>query len=80
MQNQQILKSISAYLAGSGQFNGLGLENLHNNYQWPFPDWPEFFTMQPPDVDIFAKNIWLKENSAKLWKPLNKSPNLPDLS
>ncbi len=72
MQNQQILKSIAAYLAGSGQFNGLGLENLHNNYQWPFPDWPEFFTMQPPDVDIFAKNIWLKENSAKLWQASDK--------
>ena len=72
MQNKQILKSISTYLVGSGQFNGLGVENMHNNYQWPFPDWPEFFTMQPPDVDIFAKNIWLKENSAKLWQMSDK--------
>ena len=72
MQNQQILKSIAAYLAGSGQFNGLGLENLHNNYQWPFPDWPEFFTLQPPNADDFNKNIWLKENSAKLWQASDK--------
>ena len=72
MQNQQILKSIAAYLSGSGQFNGLGLENLHNNYQWPFPDWPEFFTLQPPNANDFSKNIWLKENSAKLWQASDK--------
>ena len=72
MQNQQILKSIAAYLSGSGQFNGLGLENLHNNYQWPFPDWPDFFTLQPPNANDFSKNIWLKENSAKLWQASDK--------
>ena len=72
MQNQQTLKSIAAYLAGSGQFSGLGVENLHNNYQWAFPDWPEFFALQPPNADDFAKNIWLKENSAKLWQMSDK--------
>ena len=72
MQNQQILKSISAYLAGSGEFDGLGVENLHNNYKWKFPDWPEFFTLQPPDADDFTKNICLKENSAQLWQTSDK--------
>ena len=72
MQNQQILKSISAYLAGSGEFDGLGVENLHNNYKWKFHDWPEFFTLQPPDADDFTKNICLKENSAQLWQTSDK--------
>ena len=72
MQNQQILKSIAAYLSGSGQFNGLGLENMHNNYDWKFPNWPDFFTLQPPNANDSSKNIWLKENSAKLWQASDK--------
>ena len=72
MQNKQILQSIAAYLAGSGQFNGLGLEKLHNNYDWKFPKWPELFTLQPPKADDFNKNIWLKENSTKLWQASDK--------
>ena len=69
--NNNLIDNLKLYFDGKFPFEGLGLNNLSNNYNWPrkgeFPDIKPISSIEIIGNNNYEKNIFLKENSSKIW-------------
>lgn len=73
MTNEALLRDLNRYFNGQGVFEGLGVNNLRKNYNWPkrgdFPDISGVATARfELGSDNYENNILLKENSKIIWQ------------
>jgi hypothetical protein len=69
--NNSLIENLKDYFDGKSSFQGLGLKNLSNNYNWPrkgdFPSIESISSIKILGNNNYEKNIFLKENSSKIW-------------
>lgn len=69
--NDNLIENLKDYFDGKSPFQGLGLKNLSNNYNWPrkgnFPNIESISSIKILGNNNYEKNIFLKENSSKIW-------------
>ena len=74
--NDSLIENLKDYFEGKSPFQGLGLKNLSNNYKWPRKgDFPSIKTISSIKIlgnNNYEKNIFLKENSSKIWNEGSK--------
>ena len=74
--NNHLIENLKFYFEGKFPFEGLGLRNLSNNYNWPRKgDFPTIKDISPIKIlgnNNYEKNIFLKENSSKIWNEGSK--------
>ena len=74
--NDTLIENLKDYFEGKSPFQGLGLKNLSNNYKWPRKgDFPTIKDISPIKIlgnNNYEKNIFLKENSSKIWNEGSK--------
>lgn len=74
--NNSLIENLKDYFDEKSPFQGLGLKNLSNNYNWPrkgdFPSIESFSSIKILGNNNYEKNIFLKENSSKIWNEGSK--------
>tara|TARA_A100001015_G_scaffold265870_1_gene314629 strand:+ start:1733 stop:2470 length:738 start_codon:yes stop_codon:yes gene_type:complete len=74
--NENLIENLKFYFDGKFPFEGLGLKNLSNNYNWPRKgDFPSIKAISSIDIlgkNNYEKNIFLKKNSSKIWSEGSK--------